>query len=108
LQACYFEVKHTAFLSERNIVEDMKTLRGADLLEVAKRSIKVKQNTPSLSPSSETTDHIFAIAKTFTGRNAFHMYKPPFGLEKFDAGRLGGNEEADLLKRRSISQRTFP
>ncbi len=85
LEACYFKVERMAFLSEVSIAERLALAPPSEVLQLAKRALKTKQEHDTAPPTSaEPRDRVMLFVRPVREANRYHRYKPPFGLERFD------------------------
>jgi tRNA (mo5U34)-methyltransferase len=83
LHACYLRSGTRAFLGDEDIAERLKRVPDSRLLKLAAQAVKAKAG--SKLPKAEVrTDRVLVFAKPFSSENPSHIYRPPFGLERFD------------------------
>ncbi len=84
LHASYLRADAWTFLGDERLPERLKRVSDSRLLELAAQSLKSRAG----SKPQETgvrTDRVLVFAKPFSGENPSHIYRPPFGLARFDA-----------------------
>jgi hypothetical protein len=83
LEACYFTVERTVFLSEDRMADRLALSPRDELLKLAANAVKARQRGEA-PQTSESRDRVFLILRPVRNENRHHRYKPPFGLHRFD------------------------
>jgi tRNA (mo5U34)-methyltransferase len=83
LEACYFSVEGSVFLSEDRIGDRLALSPTDELLELAANAVKARQH-GEVPRTPESSDRVFLCLRPVRNENRHHRYKPPFGLHRFD------------------------
>ena len=83
LEACYFTVERTAFLSEDSLADRLSLSRPEDRLKIAAKAVRARRSAAA-GPAAERRDRVMLFLKPVRCENRYHRYRPPFGLHQFD------------------------
>ena len=87
LRSCYLEVERMAFPSDADVSEMLALVPPSEVLRVVARHRRSQRSGPGFPPNDGTApihERVLIFARPIHGRNPYHHYRPPFGLDRFD------------------------
>lgn len=83
LEACYFTIERAVFLTEDGFADRLALSPPAERLKLAASAVKAKHGAGA-PRTLESRDRVLVFLRPIRSENRYHLYKPPFGLHRFD------------------------